>query len=96
MTEQRHLAVVVYDIGSDRRRTRLHKALCNFGTPVQYSVFECLVDVKELDHMRDQIQRIVKPRKDHVRIYHLCAACYRKTEVTAGPPVADNEDAIIV
>ncbi|HIP96765.1 MAG TPA: CRISPR-associated endonuclease Cas2, partial [Anaerolineae bacterium] len=38
--------VVAYDISNDRRRTKLHDTLLNFGTPVQYSVFECIVDQK--------------------------------------------------
>lgn len=33
--------VVAYDVPSDKRRTRLHKQLKNYGDPVQYSVFEC-------------------------------------------------------
>ena len=36
--------VVAYDICDDRRRLCVHKALKNFGHPVQYSTFECLLD----------------------------------------------------
>ena len=32
--------VVVYDISDSRRRRRLHDQLLNYGTGVQYSVFE--------------------------------------------------------
>ena len=39
--------LVVYDISNDRRRTRLHNLLLDFGTPVQYSVFECLLSPKQ-------------------------------------------------
>jgi CRISPR-associated protein Cas2 len=35
--------VVAYDISDDPRRTKLHNTLKNFGTPVQYSVFECIL-----------------------------------------------------
>jgi CRISPR-associated protein Cas2 len=37
----KQFVVVVYDISNDKRRTRLHNALLDYGTPVQYSVFEC-------------------------------------------------------
>lgn len=32
--------VLAYDVTDDRRRTKLHTALKDFGTPVQRSVFE--------------------------------------------------------
>ena len=35
--------VVSYDISHTKRRNRLHRALKNFGTRVQYSVFECVL-----------------------------------------------------
>jgi len=93
---EKHLVIVVYDISHDRRRTRLHHALADFGTPVQYSVFECLLSSQSLAQMRRRIRRIIHPRQDHVRLYHLCAGCRRKTEVTAGPPPAEEEACIIV
>lgn len=33
----RQFVLVVYDISDDRRRTRLHNTLLDYGTPVQYS-----------------------------------------------------------
>jgi CRISPR-associated protein Cas2 len=88
--------VVAYDIPDDRRRDRLHDALLNYGTPVQYSVFECLVQGKELARMKKQVQRIVKPRLDHVRYYHLCAACIKRIESTMGPEVAHETEVVVV
>jgi len=44
----KQFVLVVYDISSDKRRTRLHNKLLDFGTPVQYSVFECLLGAEEL------------------------------------------------
>jgi CRISPR-associated protein Cas2 len=88
--------VVVYDISNDRRRTRLHNALKNFGTPVQYSVFECMVDGKRLEEMKKAIRRVIKPRRDRVRFYYLCQTCLVKTEVTSGPEVLHETDVILV
>ncbi len=76
--------LVAYDISSDKRRTKLHNALLNYGTPVQYSVFECLLSQKEEKKMRQAIDRVIRPRKDHVRFYYLCAACLKKVETTGG------------
>jgi CRISPR-associated protein Cas2 len=92
----RQFIVVVYDISNDKRRTKLHNALLNYGSPVQYSVFECLLEKEDLEKMKAHIGRIIRPRKDRVRYYHLCAACLAKTEVTSGPEVLQETDVIIV
>jgi len=88
--------VVVYDISHDRRRTKLHDTLLNFGTPVQYSVFECLVDGKRLEKMKLAIMSVIKPRQDRVRFYYLCQTCLARTEVTSGPEVLHEADVIVV
>ena len=88
--------VVAYDIPDDRRRRQLHDALLNYGTPVQYSVFECLVDPKELARMKKHVRRIIKPRLDHVRYYYLCRACVKRVESTLGPEVAHEVDVVVV
>jgi CRISPR-associated protein Cas2 len=88
--------VVVYDISHDRRRTRLHDTLKDFGTPVQYSVFECILESQRLDEMKKAIRRVIKPRRDRVRIYYLCESCLGKTEVTSGPEVLHSTDVIVV
>jgi CRISPR-associated protein Cas2 len=92
----KQFVVVVYDISNDRRRTRLHNALLSYGTPVQYSVFECLLSPAELERMKRAVQREIRPRVDRVRFYYLCAACVAKTEVTSGPEVLDDPDVIVV
>ena len=94
MTKQ--FTLVVYDISNDRRRTKLHNTLMNYGTPVQYSVFECLLDAKELARMKKATARVIKPKADRVRYYFLCAECVGKTEVTSGVEVLREEPGAIV
>ena len=94
MTKQ--FVLVVYDISNDRRRTKLHNALLDYGSPVQYSVFECLLDEKGLAQMKKATARVIKPRVDRVRYYYLCARCVRKTEVTSGVEVLHEEPGAIV
>lgn len=76
--------LVTYDISNDRRRTKLHNALLNYGTPVQYSVFECLLDKRGEKAMRAAVRRVIRPRVDHVRYYYLCASCRARIETTGG------------
>ena len=93
---EKSFTLVVYDIPDDRRRTKLHDRLLDFGSPVQYSVFECLVDRDELKKMQKMIERTISKRRDHVRIYFLCATCKGKTWVSSGQEVAAEQPAIVV
>jgi CRISPR-associated protein Cas2 len=88
--------VVTYDISNDKRRTKLHDVLLNFGTPVQYSVFECLLGAERLAEMKQAVDRVIRPRKDRVRFYYLCQQCIAKTEVTSGEEVLEETDVIVV
>ena len=88
--------LVAYDISSDKRRTKLHDALLDYGTPVQYSVFECIADKVRLHKLKQVVMRIIKPRRDRVRFYYLCQRCLARTEVTSGPEVLHEVEAIVV
>jgi len=87
--------VVAYDIPDDRRRTRLFKRLKGFGTPVQYSVFECLVNEQQLKAMQAMVRRTSRPKHDTVRYYSLCESCQKKIVAINGP-VTRVEQTIIV
>ncbi|HFD40295.1 MAG TPA: CRISPR-associated endonuclease Cas2 [Anaerolineae bacterium] len=92
----RKFVLVVYDISNDRRRTALHNALLDFGTPVQYSVFECLLDTGGLAQMKKAVMRVIRPRADRVRFYYLCARCLAQTEVTSGREVLGSQEGTLV
>jgi CRISPR-associated protein Cas2 len=84
--------LVVYDISNDKRRTKLHNVLLNYGTPVQYSVFECCLEPEKLRQMRRAVRRVIRPRVDRVRFYYLCERCLPKTEVTSGVEVLGGDE----
>jgi CRISPR-associated protein Cas2 len=88
--------VIAYDIPDDRRRSRLHHALEGFGTPVQYSVFECLLEPRQVERVKRVVKRVISRRKDHVRYYYLCGACQKRIETTRGPEVAHEEPCMVV
>jgi CRISPR-associated protein Cas2 len=92
----KHFVLVVYDISHDRRRTKLHNALLDFGAPVQYSVFECLLAKKDEERMRKKVKQIIRPKKDHVRFYALCADCVRRVQVSGGKDVLDDQPSAII
>jgi len=88
--------VISYDIQNDRRRTKLHKALKNYGAWIQYSVFECDLNKVEYLRLRHQLDKLVQAdSEDSLRVYQLCEDCKRKIERIGGimPP---DHDVIIL
>ena len=75
--------VVSYDISHTGRRNRLHRTLKDFGTRVQYSVFECVLDVKDVKRLQAAVRREIKD-DDHVRYYPLCEHCVRQVVALGG------------
>lgn len=73
--------VVSYDIVDDRRRTRVCKTLKDFGTWVQYSVFECELDAAALKRLGDRLERLIEKKEDSVRFYFLCRTCRSRIRV---------------
>ena len=78
-----HFILVTYDIENDRRRTKIHKILSNFGTAVQYSVFECFISEEDFDELRKKLKKQMDPKHpdDSIRYYMLCRSCVEKVLV---------------
>ena len=89
------LYVIAYDIPGDRRRAKVHKALCGFGVWTQYSLFECHLTDKQLVALRGKLDKLLKPEEDSVRFYHICAACLGKTETVGSEKPAEKRVFIV-
>ncbi|MFA7175108.1 MAG: CRISPR-associated endonuclease Cas2 [Kiritimatiellia bacterium] len=68
--------LVTYDVNTEtpegRRRLRTVAKICtNYGTRVQNSVFECVVDSVLLMEMKVRIGEVIDPEIDSVRYYNL-------------------------
>jgi CRISPR-associated protein Cas2 len=86
----KQFVVVSYDIPADRRRLKVMKTLKNFGTHVQYSVFECRLKTEELDELRKQLKKLVG-KHDSVRFYFISADDVSRIEVMGqGQVTADS------
>ena len=72
--------VITYDIEDNKRRTKVHKTLLNFGAWVQFSVFECDLAEKDLVRLRHELTKLVDLKADSVHFYALCDKCHRKLE----------------
>jgi CRISPR-associated protein Cas2 len=88
--------VLAYDISDDKRRDRLRRTLLRFGTPVQYSVFECDLSPRQVQRMRKAILEVIQLPEDNVRYYQLCRGCVLNVEVFGGPPITKRESVYVV
>lgn len=77
---RKHMVVVAYDITDDKRRNRMVKLLEQYGSRINYSVFECMITHKEHETLLEAATGIIDPQNDQVAIYHVCSDCYAKTE----------------
>jgi CRISPR-associated protein Cas2 len=73
--------VISYDITDDRRRAKVFEELKDYGTWVQYSVFECNLTPDQIKRVQTTIAGLIHPREDSVRYYYLCQSCLAKCQV---------------
>lgn len=61
--------VVVYDITDDKRRKKIADLLEGYGSRVQYSVFECVLNKRQYKQLCSRLQKTIKLDEDSIRIY---------------------------
>jgi len=68
--------VVVYDIKDDRARSRIATILEGYGRRVQESVFECQLEIRELEELTARLKgELQRPENGGIRIYRVCSDC---------------------
>ena len=85
------LHLVCYDISDDNTRSLMADRLLDFGTRIQESVFECLLDDELYGRLLTEVEKVKLAKDDRMRIYRVCAKCveaikiYGPGEVTKDP-----------
>ena len=95
------LAVVAYDIataacGGERRLRKVERICRKWGTPVQNSVYECLLDAGQLLELKDALTRTIDPGHDSVRFYLLGNHYLSRVELIGLDRVAWDRQAGII
>jgi len=67
------LTLISYDIVDTKRRTKVMQLLKGYGSRVQRSVFECLLDPTDAAVLDRQLHALIDPSTDSVRCYPLDA-----------------------
>lgn len=88
--------IVSYDIADDRRRARIAKALLNFGTRFQKSVFECEIDDGRYLRMKAEVDKQIDAEEDSVRYYCICLKCAGNNQISGLGVVREYEEVVIL
>ena len=88
--------VIAYDVADDHRRTRICAFLADYGTRVNYSVFECELDRDEFAQVVARLAELIDDRKDRIVLYRLCESCRVKRSVIGQVSEGKVEKGIVV
>jgi CRISPR-associated protein Cas2 len=58
--------LVCYDISDEKRLARVAKTMRGYGERVQYSVFECQLNGRDLARCRADLSKVIDHRKDQI------------------------------
>ncbi|MBU0701481.1 CRISPR-associated endonuclease Cas2 [bacterium] len=87
--------IVSYDIPDDKKRNKVADILLDFGTRIQYSVFECIMDYPLLEKMIAKLNKLISDN-DSVRIYPLCAKCEGMARVMGKGKLTEDAEVYIL
>jgi len=90
------LHVVCYDISSDSVRDRMSRTLLDFGTRIQESVFECVLNEELRTAMMARLQRLPLGADDRVRVYRVCERCVEQVEIYGQGEITRDPDFYVV
>lgn len=90
------LYLVCYDISNDLARGRMAKALLDFGTRIQESVFECPLNDALLERMMGRLERVPLDDEDRVRVYRICGPCVERVQIYGSGEVTQEPEFYLV
>lgn len=93
--------LVAYDIrdtqGAGAKRLRdVHDLCSEYGTRVQFSVFECRLTSARFASLRYELLRIIDPKQDCVHIYHFARPLSESKTVLGTPSSREVGDSWIL
>lgn len=93
----RNRYLVCYDVSDPQRLIQTYKKMNGYGEPVQYSVFVCDLNDKELIIMREDLEELLNLADDRVLIVDVGPADTSGDKLsTIGAPLHVQREAAIV
>jgi len=65
--------------------------LKDYGTRVQYSVFECEISEEKFEEMKKGIEALINKKEDRVRYYPICKACIKRVVISGWGEIKEDE-----
>lgn len=87
--------LISYDISEDERRSKVADLLKDYGTRVQYSVFECRLDDEGLVKLLKKLKPFVGTT-DSIRTYYICRNCLKKLTVLGKTALPEEPEFFVV
>lgn len=87
--------VVSYDIVDNKRRLKIAEKLEDYGTRVQFSVFECILAELKFKELVDQLIDMIK-NEDSLRFYTICEGCLKKIMVFGSAEITKDQQVYII
>lgn len=77
MAVDKRWRLICYDIRDPARWRKVYRIVRGAGTHVQYSIFRCRLDDRELEKLRWELSRVMAP-EDALLVVDLCPGCATK------------------
>lgn len=88
--------IVVYDIANPKRLVKTAKAMEDFGTRVQKSIFEVEAGPAIFAEMKERLEAIIDPACDGVKYFPLCRSCAGTLEIIGQGTFLDPDEAFMI
>lgn len=82
--EEWNRILVIYDIEIDKVRNKTVRILESYGVRVQKSAFECHLNNKRLNDLKNKLRRIITDN-DSIRIYQVRDSCFEVSKYSDVP-----------
>ena len=94
------LVLITYDVNTEtaagkNRLRRVAKQCVNYGTRVQNSVFECILDAAKCREVKQILEDIIDKEKDSLRFYYLGNNYKTKVDHIGAKTVKRADDTLI-
>ena len=95
------LVLITYDVNTQtsagkRRLRKVAKECTNYGTRVQNSVFECVLDAAKFRKVKQILIDLIDPEKDSLRFYQLGNRYESKVEHIGVRPSLHVEEPLLL
>lgn len=84
--------MICFDVADEKRLRQVAIQLENVGLRVQCSVFECFLDIGDLETLKENLGAIIEPSEDHIRYYKLCDKDKPKVLIDGVGDISRNDD----